>query len=429
MSVHVIGAGLAGLAASVRLAARQEKVILYEASPQAGGRCRSFYDKTLDCVVDNGNHLLLSGNRSALDYLRLIGADGRLIGPPEAQYPFFDLRSGKRWQICINRGPLPFWILNKQNRVPDSSLIDYLSIRQLALAGDSRTVGQCLQARGVLWDRFWDPMATSVLNTPPSIASAKLFWNTMRESFARGGDSCLPMIAKDSLADTFVDPALTFLTNHRCDLYFGQRLRLIDTDRHVKNLYFNNMTVGLEPGDKAILALPPSQIAELVPSIKVPHEHHAIVNVHFRLDKPRSLPDRSRILAIVGGVAQWIFVRDNIVSLTVSAADRLVEETNEMLAAVLWEETVQAFDIEDEAIPMPAYRVIKEKRATFSQTPEQLKLRPGPTTRWSNLFLAGDWTDTGLPATIEGAIRSGDRAADAALGEAAVHGDGAGRRR
>ena len=113
-TVHVVGAGLAGLAAAVRLAARGEGVVLHEAAGQAGGRCRSYHDPVLDMVIDNGNHLVLSGNRAALSYLETIGASAGLVGPATAEFAFIDLASGERWTLRINDGRLPRWIFHRE---------------------------------------------------------------------------------------------------------------------------------------------------------------------------------------------------------------------------------------------------------------------------------------------------------------------------
>ena len=145
----------------------------------------------------------------------------------------------------------------------------------------------------------------------------------------------------------------------------------------------------------------------------MPDASHAIVNGHICLPRAVRLPGDAVLLGLVGGTAEWLFVRDRLVSLTVSAADRLADEPNESIAARFWADTAKALDLPDE--PQPPIRIVKERRATFAQTPEQEARRAGARTRWSNLFLAGDWTATGLPATIEGAICSGDRAADLAV--------------
>ena len=151
----------------------------------------------------------------------------------------------------------------------------------------------------------------------------------------------------------------------------------------------------------------------LLPEVPVPCGSHAIVNGHFRLACPARLPGGAQLLGLVGGTAEWLFLRDELVSLTVSAADDLAEEPSATIAARLWADTARALGLP--AAPQPPGRIVKERRATFAQTPAAVARRPGATTAWSNLFLAGDWTATGLPATIEGAVRSGQRAADLAL--------------
>jgi hypothetical protein len=154
-------------------------------------------------------------------------------------------------------------------------------------------------------------------------------------------------------------------------------------------------------------------VTGLLPHITAPRESQAIVNGHFRLPTPARLPGNAVLLGLVGGTAEWLFVRDDLVSLTVSAADSLADETSEIIAARLWADTAAALGLPTQ--PQPPARIVKERRATFAQTPEQVARRPPAATHWSNLFLAGDWTATGLPATIESAIRSGHAAAELAL--------------
>ena len=321
-AVHVVGAGLAGLAAAVRLAERGQPVTLYEAAQQAGGRCRSFFDRTLGRVIDNGNHLLVSSNHSALAYLDAIGASESLIGPEHASFPFLDLATGERWTVRPNRGPLPFWIMLRSRRVPGTRVGDYLTAWRLWRADERQTVADCLRPDEVLWRRFWSPLATAVLNTPAKTGSARLLWAALRESFARGAAGCRPLIARASLAASLVEPALKFLRHHGTEVAFGQRLRAIGLeDRRASYLDFGQRRIDLEPGDRVILALPPGQVTALLPHITAPRESHAIVNGHFRLPTPVRLPGNAVLLGLIGGTAEWLFVRDDLVSLTVSAAD------------------------------------------------------------------------------------------------------------
>ncbi len=226
-TIHVVGAGLAGLAAAIRLAGQRQPVVLYEAAQQAGGRCRSYFDRGLGRIIDNGNHLLLSGNRATLGYLEAIGAGDQLTGPPEPCFPFLDLASGERWVVRPNRGLVPIWPALPGRRVPGTRLRDYLGAWRLACAGPEQTVADCLDPASPLWRRFWDPLARAVLNTPPEQGSARLLWAAVRESFARGGAGCRPLIARTSLAASLIDPALGRLAAAGVRVAFGHRLRAI----------------------------------------------------------------------------------------------------------------------------------------------------------------------------------------------------------
>lgn len=413
MTVHIVGAGLAGLAAGVRLASSGRRIALYEAAPQAGGRCRSYHDKTLDRAIDNGNHLMLSGNRSLFRYLDAIGASDSLVGPKDARIPFVDLETGERWEVRFAGNRWSWWLHDPTRSVPDARLVSRVKGLRLAFAGKEATVAWSLGGTGSLWKRFWEPMSTAVLNTPPEKASARLLLATLRETVTQGGAACRPLIARESLAASLVDPALVFLARSRADLFFGQRLREIQCERHAEALRFTGFDVTLEPDDHVILALPSAQIADILPGVRTPRATHAIVNAHFLLPAPARMLGQSMLLGLVGGEAEWLFLRDEIASVTVSAADALAEEPADAIASRLWADVARALD--QPIDPLPPCRVIKEKRATFSQTPAEIERRAPTRTRLSNLHLAGDWTDTGLPATIEGAVRSGHFAADAVL--------------
>jgi squalene-associated FAD-dependent desaturase len=283
----------------------------------------------------------------------------------------------------------------------------YLAAWRLGRAGPGQSVAECLDPADPLWRCLWDPLATAVLNTPPETGSARLLWAALKESFARGAAGCRPLIARDSLAASLVEPALALLASHGVEPRFGQRLRAIERDGRANLLDFTQGEVALGEGDRVILALPPGQTGALLPEIAVPEDSHAIVNGHFRLPQP--LTGRPLLTGMVGGTAQWLFLRGDLASLTVSAADTLADAPADAILARLWADTARTLDLP--ASPQPPGRIVKEKRATFAQTPAATALRPGARTRWSNLFLAGDWTATGLPATIEGAVRSGHTAA------------------
>ena len=407
--IHIIGAGVAGLSCAVSLTERGESVTLYEAAGHAGGRCRSYEDAALGRRIDNGNHLLLSGNSSAMAYLKIIGASDSLTGPETASYPFVDLKSGERWTVRPNKGVLPWWVFCENRRVPGTNAWDYLKALRLALAGKNDTLAKCLGNSGPLFERFWEPLGVAVLNTDANEAAAALLWPVMKEAFGKGEDFCRPRIAREGLSESFVDPALAYLKGHDADVNLNTRVRTITLDNErTTSLDLGDKTVSLDEDDVLVLAVPPAVASSLLPDLTVPLETRAIVNGHFILDAPRS--DELSFMGLVGSVSQWLFVRGEVASVTVSAADKLAEQPAEEIAETLWKEVAKALELGDK--PLPAHRIVKEKRATFAQTPEDVSRRPGPVTAWSNLFLAGDWTNTGLPATLEGAIRSGRIAAN-----------------
>jgi len=158
-----------------------------------------------------------------------------------------------------------------------------------------------------------------------------------------------------------------------------------------------------------IFAVPARQAATLLPDLKAPTQFSSILNAHFRIDTAMKIPP---ILGVVNGLVEWIFPFPHRLSVTISGADRLMNAPRDELARAIWQEVCAATGVQG---TLPPWQIVRERRATFAATPEQDALRPGPVTQLTNLFLAGDWTATGLPSTIEGSIRSGDKAADCVL--------------
>ncbi|NQU60734.1 MAG: FAD-dependent oxidoreductase [Rhodospirillales bacterium] len=408
---HIVGAGLAGLSAAVHQIKAGRDVSLHEGAGHAGGRCRSYRDAALGRQIDNGNHLLLSANRSALAYLKDIGAGDSLSGPGKAEFPFLDLESGERWTVGLGPGFLPRAILSKSSRVPGSRAFDYLKSLKLLWAGENATVAQCLGTDNALFRRFWEPMTLAILNTSAEEGAASLLKATVRETLLKGEAACRPLIAKEGLSESFVDPALRFLIERGAGVGFNRLLKEFQIeDTKVTGLNFGGELLTLNPDDTVILAVPSIAAAGLVPGLEAPTISRAIVNGHFLLEREAGALD---FLGLVGGTAQWLFVRGSVVSVTVSAADALADEDTPVIAERLWADVATALGLGGS--PMPAHRIVKERRATFAQTPEQVKRRHRPETHLENLFLAGDWTDTGLPATIEGTIRSGVKASETVL--------------
>jgi squalene-associated FAD-dependent desaturase len=408
-TVHIIGAGLSGLAAAVRLTECGERVVVHEAAGQAGGRCRSYHDPQLDMVIDNGNHLLLSGNHAALAYLQAIGAADRLTGPDAAEFAFVDLATNERWMLRINDGVIPFWLFNADSRPPGTRVGEFIAMGKL-LIPTGKPMGQVIDCSGPAYDRFLRPLMLAALNCDPAEGSTTLAARIMRESVMLGGKACRPRIARDGLSHALIEPALTYLETRNVPVRFGKRLRAITlAGDKAAALDFGDETVTLTLGDRVIVAVPPVVATSLVPDVTTPTTSRAIVNAHFRLDAPAHLPP---MIGLLNSTTEWLFAYPGRLSTTTSGADRLLDLSREELAATIWQEVAHVAELPPE---LPPWQVVRERRATFAATPEENARRPGARTAFNNLYLAGDWTDTGLPATIEGAIRSGNTAAELAL--------------
>lgn len=359
MVIHVVGAGIAGLSAATALLDAGADVRVHEAAPMPGGRCRSYFDPEIERRIDTGTHLLLGANTRALAYLDRLGARDRMIEVAPAAYPFVDLATGRRWAV---RPPF-------------------------------RGIASALH-----------PVALAALNTEPREAS----WRMLAAVFGRlsSEKACRPWIAKTGVGEALVDPAAARLGDR---LVCGRRLTEFRVESgRARALVFGEEHVDLSSHDRVILALPPHAVSALL-GIVVPTEHRAIVNAHFRVRDSRPTP---HLLGCVGGLSQWMLWRGDVVSVTVSAADRLLGETSEMLAIRFWAEIMRAFEL---AGPLPPHRIVKERRATIAATSAMERLRPSLRTTLNNAVLAGDWVETGLPATIESAVRSGEAAIRLAL--------------
>ena len=412
----VVGAGLAGLAAAEALSREGREVLVLEASPKAGGRCRTYHDERLGRDIDNGNHLILSANRAVLRWAERIGGTGALEVQPEAAFPFFDVARGERWTLRLS-GFLG--ALRAEARPPGVGARAILrDLAAVLAAPKGRTVAEAVRTRGALWHRFWDPMVRAILNEDPAEGDAALMRAVLLRTFARGAGACRPVLAPRGLGAALVDPAIGLLERRGVRIDLRKPVQAVErVSGSVTALALRGERIAIGPDDAVILALPAAQTADLAPDLDLPGAGKSILNAHFVL--PHSgLPP---VLGLVGADAQWLFRRGDVVSVTVSATERSGLDGLDRDAALarLWTDVAAAVRAHGGACPsvMPAARLIRERAATFDQTPAGSACRHGPRTRWANLFLAGDHTATGLPATLEGAILSGERAAMLALGQ------------
>lgn len=383
MTIIIAGAGLSGLACALTLADHGYEVELHEAAPQAGGRCRSWFDAGLQAEIDNGTHLIAGGNHAAWSYLRRIGSE-RSLFPLPAVLPMMDIDSKRRWNTP-NPGLLP-------------SLVAALP---RLICAPTRTVAQSL-GRSRRYDDFWHPLALAALNTDPARAQAVLLRRVLARTIWRGAAASRLYKVGTSLSASFIDPAIAELRNLGVSLHFQHPLRRIIIDRgKARDLVFADQVRSLSRHDRLVLALPAHAAYRLWPGLPdLPH--NAIANLHFRMTVAQAdrLPEA---LGMIGGQGQWLFKRGKILSMTISDAPEMSERS----VGSLWAEICQALEMTGE---IPTFRLIREKRATLRHTAETEASRRSPLLA-ENVFLCGDMADTKLPGTIEGAILSGLRAA------------------
>ena len=395
---HVIGAGVAGLVAALRLADQGRAVMLHEATPVAGGRCRALPDGT-----DNGTHALMGANHAALRFLADIGArEGWVEAEPES-LPVFDLADGSARRIAAS--PLAWRDPNK--RPPGLSASAFVALLRLALPIGDRPVAEVMAAHPVLYRALIEPLTVAALNTPGHEASSARLGVVLRRLGRPGAGAVL--VAREGLGPDLISPALRALQKSGVTTRFGVRLRaMTEAEGRIIALHFGDDSIVLEARDQVVLALPPWEVGRLIPKLRVPERHAPILNLHFAHQTAGPV----RFIGVLGGLTQWVLVRPSGVSVTVSAADAEMEEQAPDLAPRAWAEilaAVKAFGVPGEwPEAPPAMRAVKERRATPRHA---VGMPPQPPRQiYRNLVLAGDWTWPRLPATIEAAVLSGEAA-------------------
>jgi len=406
-TVHVVGAGFSGLSAAVRLAATANAdIVVHESAEQAGGRRRSFFDEAMAMTLDCGHDLALSSWRSAWAAIEAVGARAQWREVAPDGVAFADMASGERWTLRPNAGPFPWWVFAPRRRAPRTRLKDYWPAAWLGRAPASALLSDYAPTGGPAAERLWRPFALAALNTDLERASARLAGVALSETrFGRAR----PLMPVHGLARAFVEPAVKALRRRDVAVRFGRRLAALDlTGERVAGLEFEHDRVDLAPGDAVILATPAWVAAALMPGLSAPQEFNGAITAHFAVSPPPGAP---AILGVVNGAFHWMFCRDDRISAAIKDADALMESPREELAADLWRDVAALTGLSD---AIPAWRIIRQKRATFAATPEQDALRPSCETPWRNLFLAGAYVQNGLPDSLESAVRSGALAAERA---------------
>ena len=407
-SIHIIGSGLAGLSSAIHLLKKNRKINIYEASTIFGGRCRSYKERDFKCVLDNGNHLIIKAYKNTFKYIKEINAEKELITNSDTLYHFIDISKSTKWTVRPYTFIFPWWVFINSYRPADVSFFDFIKSMKIFFARNNQTVCDVLDSNSLIYKRFWKPFTIAVLNTHPKEASAKLLCKVVKKTLFFN-NPLKPFAVKESLNNSLIKPAIKKIIEKGGNVKSNMRLKkIIFKKNFASEMIFNKKKIKIGKDEKIILAVTPNIASKILPNIKTPKKTNCILNVHFKLDKNYKeivFPKNSFFIGLIGGTADWIFKKKNILSITISAANHLSNISNEEISMLVWKDVIKAFNLVN--TKKPNYKIIKEKMATFVQSPNEIFRKPKMITKFNNVFLAGDWIDMGLPATIEGAITSG----------------------
>jgi len=430
--VLVIGGGFAGLSCAVDLAAGGTRVTLLESRRTLGGRAGSFVDERSGDVVDNGQHLFMACYHATRSFLSRIGTAELVRFQPALQVDYIE--PGLRTRLKCPPLPAPWHLIAGALTLKGLTSADRLSLLRAGPALrwlrsgaalhelESITVTQWLNAMGQtegVRRRLWHPLAIATLNESPDAAPASLLARVLLEGFGTDRRLSGLGVATVGLGDLYTDAARRFIERH------GGAVRTATSAAGLRHDGDGVSAVELrEEGpvacDAVVAAIPPQALERL--GVTLPglsrFRSSPILSINLWLDvSPTSVAD-FEFAAMLGGKTQWLFNKERItggrarhLSVVISAAREMVGMGNEELADLAFEEVRRCLPAARRA-RLTRSLVVRERTATFAADVETEPLRPGSGTVWRNLFLAGDWTMRGLPATIEAAVRSGHACAE-----------------
>ncbi|MBU2444549.1 MAG: hydroxysqualene dehydroxylase HpnE [Bacteroidetes bacterium] len=415
-SVCVIGGGVAGLSAAVFLANKKFKVTLLEKNNKLGGRACSYYDKTLECSFDNGQHLLIGGYKSTISFFEIIGAKSNFHFQPQLRIPFLT-QEQKKVIFKLPKSNSQFLAVLSFIKLTTLSFIDRIKILQLLLrmkqynSDDYKelSVTEFLKRNKQSTEsqnKFWNTISISTLNCSPTEASAKIFIDVLKIVFLSERQNSVLVIPQLDLSSSYITNSLEYLNNNGCEYFLGEGLLKLNTsDSKIDSiLTTNNRNLKF---DYYILAVDWRECESLLRKSSIDIEEFGlrsspILSVHLWTDK--KFMDEE-FYSLVESPIQWVFRKQNFISIVISDPGELIEKSKEEILKLCDHELKKYFKSYNN-VRIKDFRIVKEKNATFIPDSRSFNLRPSQKTNIENLFLTGDWTMTGLPSTIESSVYS-----------------------
>lgn len=412
--IIIIGGGLAGLTTAFYLDKAKFEIELFERTPEFGGRAKSFYLKEFELWLDNGQHLMIMGYQNTIELLQKISAMENFYIQKEFEISFRDA------ERCIWK----FTPANKLNflmqliRFPHLKLKEKIlllyAIKKLSEINKTDLKGltayellEKLNQSDWIIKNFWSLFVESTLNSPLEFASAEMFSFVFKKMFVEEIQNSRLIMPYNSLYKSFIQPLKINLIQTGVQFQNGVSVKeLIIEDAKVVAIKDNQSKIHY--GDFFVLAVEPNSVNKLLKKNHLNFNYQSILNIHLIFDdyKPRS-----DFYALWNSFIHWAFFHKSHITLVRSVADEYNQWNQNDLIEIFLNEFYKFFP-EYKKSKLRFYRVIKEKKATFISDLNSTESRPRNKTKYSNLFLSGDYTDTGLPSTIESAVTSGKRCAE-----------------
>lgn len=417
----VIGGGLSGISAAIHLSRLGHKVELIEASPKLGGRTYSFLDKKTNTEIDNGQHALMGLYTNTFELLDIIGSKDYLKFQTSLDIEFL-----RKKNVIKLSAPNIFYPLNlfialmnfgafslKEKFYALKFLFKVLLTKSLSFSKSDALTWLTLNSQSKnSMSSLWEIICISSLNTSLEKASAQTFHSVLKKIFFSGSHSAKMVLTNSPLSKIFIEPAITYFNKNKISLTISETVKeLAIKNNIIKEIITENRVI--TNFDAVVLAVPQYSIERIISSTKIIDEQYyemetsPILTIHI-WEKKKSF--KKSFVGLIDSKIHWVFNNNSHLSIVISAADEFINKSQVEIMEIVSTELNRAnpsFSIEN----ISNYKVIKEKRATFKCTSENEVLRESLKSNINNLVFAGDWTNTHLPGTIEGAVLSGKLAA------------------
>ncbi len=410
--VLILGAGLSGLSAGIYLSEAGVDVTILDSSIISGGRSRSFFHKRLNCEIDNGQHLIMGCYSNTLDYISKIKSTEELQIFKTIDFTFVNKKGEKsRFKVPQKFYPLNvFYALFKFNLLSLTEKIQilklFLKIKFKLKVSRNLTTKDWLHSENQSENSinsFWKVLNDSILNTNIEESLAEVFLLTLKEIFLKGQKKIQTILPRTNLDKLLIKPAISFLLKNNTEINLGEKADeiVIENNKIIKVITKKNI---YQDFDYIISAVPFTNLKKLLPEIsKNEFKYNSIVTVYIWL---KQNPFKEKFIALLNANFHWLFNHNDYITVLKSDANDIsILDKNKIMEICISE--LEEFFSEFDKKYIEKFEVIKERKATFAVTPNSKKIRNNINISFDNLFIAGDWTNTGLPGTIEGAILSG----------------------